>query len=97
MIGLDEISDLAEQAVSGSVAFANDPTHFEDQITMTPQQLVDFFPTLLKAMCPHETITRRPLDDDQPAFGNESDRDFFVNNQDAVLWFLDQMGAEPTA
>lgn len=32
---------------------------------------------------------RRPLDDDSPDTYLESDRDFFENNSDAVLWFLE--------
>lgn len=34
-------------------------------------------------------IERRPLDDDDPDGYAESDRDWFENNRDAVLWFLD--------
>lgn len=38
-------------------------------------------------------IDRRPLDDDKPNGYRESDRDFALNNLDAVIWFLENHAA----
>lgn len=88
------LAERAEAFEQGSVAWANDPEEFEHQITMTPDRFREFMATHLSVVCPFPVHPRRPYSDEKPAQYLESDRDFFENNREAVLWFLQQMGAE---